>query len=97
MHCSLFPSSPIPSTFPDAFGSEEEGGCCLHECEEDSMWEGAPLSLKSTKGDGVLLTVPLRLALSAWRHAFLAITEGQNIVMLKFNTGVCYFTWYVYS
>lgn len=41
------------------------------ECEEDSTWEGAPLSLKRRMGGGVLLTVPLRFALSAWRNAFL--------------------------
>lgn len=67
------------------------------ECEEESTWEGAPLSLKSAIGDGLLLTVPLRSALSAWRNAFLPITEGQNIVMLKFNIDVCYLTWCVYS
>lgn len=99
VHYSLFliASSPIAFTFPDAFGSEEEGRCYLCEYEKDSAQEGAPLSLKSMMGDGVVLTVPHRFASSAQRNAFLSITEGQNIVIVKFNADVCYLTQYVYS
>lgn len=99
MHYSLFliAPGPIAFTFPDAFGSEEEGRCYLYECEKGSTQEGASLSLKSMMGDRVLLAAPHRFASSAQRSTFLPITEGQNIAMLKFNTDFCYLTEYVYS